>query len=422
MQIGTTRASLLSRDDVPFLLYYVALSILTVLLTRPDRELGEYYRILYSIAIFIPPIVKGKWLPFSLNVFVSVSICSFSPLLPSKTFLLVIAAFLIAMLSRKFDLSKVKSVEWLLLFHIFIIGLIYYDFNALMVDSILMMLICIGCIDNNDDVKLLALSFVFVSIVLSVLFLLNFDNFLATYAKDEALDRSGWINPNMFGGHLSLGVVAAYWLLHNKFADKIWNIILLVCIGTALFVLIMNASRGALLASVIPIAVMVLFSKIKVRYKLLTLAIGFFLVSFAFNNGIFDLLLYRLSDETAKTGGDRFIIWSDKFEAFFQENIVSLIFGVGQTNCELLGAKGSTHNDFVTALFSYGIIGFILFIIVLLKPLFASLRKFSAELTAFYIVMLVECFVLEPFFRGYFLYYMFFLFIIKYNRYYTLQR
>ena len=422
MQLESTKSSLLSREDHPYIIYYVALSLITVLLTHPDSKVGEFYRILYSFAIFIPPILKGKWLPFSLNVFVSVSICSFSPLLPSKTILIVIAALAVGLLSKRIVLSGVKSIIWIFLIYIFLIALLYSDIQELMAYSVLMTLICIGSIGNKDEVSLFALSFVFVAIILSLMFLLNFETFLVQYAKEEALDRSGWINPNMFGGHLSLGIVAAYWLFRSKTANKIWTIILLLSVGVSLLVLIMNASRGALMASVLPIGIMVLFSKMKVGYKIVSLGLGALLVLYAFNNGFFDLLIYRLQDETVRTGGDRFTIWLEKLDAFNQNGILSVVFGVGQTNCELLGATGSTHNDFVTALLSYGIVGFVLFAIVIFNPLFSTFHHFSIETIAFFTVMLVESLVLEPFFRGYLIYYMFFLFILKYNKHYVLQR
>ncbi len=424
MKEDSSISSFISREDRPFVIYYVALSVLTVLLTRPNSVIGELYRIIYSAAIFIPPLLKNKWLPFSLNVFVCVSMCSFSPLLPSKTFIIVIVAVFVSIFQQSLTAKGVRPIIWLFLFFMLIIDLFYGDIQIQVWYSILIVLICFGCINNEDDIKLFALSFVFVSVILSSLFLLNFEAFLEQYAKAaDDVSRSGWINPNVFGGHLSLGAVTAYWLLRSQINNRFWLLSLLISMGVVLVVLFLNASRGALIATVLPIVISILFSKMRTGYKIVSLIIGITFVVYSFNSGYFELLIFRFSDDTIRTGGSRFSIWAQKLNAFTQEGFLPTLFGVGQTNCESLGNFGRTHNDFVTALLSYGLAGLLFFVIFLFTPLFRTARHHLAniDLLAFYTVLLVECCVLEPFFRGYLVYYMFFLFIHKFNKVYILR-
>ena len=421
MKATSTINSLFSREDSKIVVYYVFLSIITVLLTRPDAGVGEFTRVLYSAAIFIPPLIKSKWLPFSVTVFLCVSMCSFSPLLPSKTFLIVIAALFVSIFHKKLSVYGIKAYIWLLLFYILIIDLFFFDFQEWIVYSLLLLVCFNGCIKDESDVKILALSFVFISVILSALFLLNFETFLVQYSKEDDISRSGWINPNVFGGHLVIGVIAAFWLLRNLKDNKISFLLLVASMVLTLLTLIMNASRGAIIAVVLPLVIMTLFSKMKRGYKIATLFAGLLFVVFSFTNGYYDLLMFRLSDDTLKTGGLRTTIWLQKFNEFNQEGVFDFVFGVGQSGCKSLAQNGRTHNDFLTALFAYGIIGLALFVVTLFKPLFLRKNYRRVEIVAFYSVLFIECFALEPFFRGYFIYYVFFLFILKYLRFCTLK-
>lgn len=414
--------SVAARKDRLFVVYYVFLSIVTVLMTRPHTEVGNIYRILYTLAFFIPTFIRSKWLPFAITVSFCVSMCSFSPLLPSKTYLLVAVAFAVILLKRQ-PLSKdVSPINVFFICYIFLIDLFYFDFQELVTYNILLMLCCSNCIKDMDDVKRLALAFVFISVILSALFLLNFETFLFKYSKEDDISRSGWINPNIFGGHLVTGFISAFWLLRGNTSKKMLSIALLICMGLTLIVLIMNASRGSIIAAVFPVVIMILFSRIKASYKFLAIIIGIIFIIFSFANGYYELLMYRMTDDTVSTGGLRTTIWRDKIDAFSQKGIVPLLFGVGQTKCELLAHNVKTHNDFLTALISYGVVGFFMFVIIFFRPLFTSKFFKSVEPSAFYSLLIIECTVLEPLFRGYFIFFMYFLFILKYLKFYSSGR
>ena len=97
------------------------------------------------------------------------------------------------------------------------------------------------------------------------------------------------------------------------------------------------------------------------------------------------------------------------------KNIFELLFGIGKTATNELGGFVSTHNDIVTSIIGFGIVGFLLFIYYMvlypIKIASKNVRLFIILLTTY---TFVEYMVLEPVFRATPFFMMFYFFILRY--------
>ena len=139
-------------------------------------------------------------------------------------------------------------------------------------------------------------------------------------------------------------------------------------------------------------------------------------------SGIFELLVFRMESDTAYTAGSRSLIWAEKLNAYTNDlGFLHYLIGVGgRTGAEAIGysaeiANMSTHNDFVSAIVGFGVPCFLYFIYLLCYPFLympkGHTRIVFAVITLF---VVIECSVLEPMFRGYVTYVMFYIFLYSY--------
>lgn len=402
-----TISSTYSTKDKIYLLYYLILSILTLLLTKPEFAIGGFYRIIYLVAVFVPLLFNKKYIPVIITLFVGFSFTSFYQLLPSAiVFYPPIILIFYVLCFPKLNFRLLLFLLYLLYFF-FIEAFSYlptYDFIYWFIASLLLSQL----LNNQRDVDNMLFSFVILSFLLSLLYIINYDSFSVQYI-DTNLDRSGWINPNVFGGVVGLGLVCSFYILLLSLERRtlIRFVSILTCI-LGYIVLILNASRGAILASTFAILFMLTFSNIKWTFKLLYLALVVVFFVILYQLGYFELLESRLmSDDTSSAGG-RFDIWKAKYEAFGNLPLFRQVVGIGYSECLSLGnVYKDTHNDFFTALFAYGYIGLIIFLFYLFGPIIITPKHAKKKCLVFELFICMESMSLSPIMRGYFVFIMF---------------
>lgn len=411
----------LSVIDKRYLAYYSLLAIITLFLTKPDVEYSSIFRIVYFALIIIPCLVYPKYFPVVSIVFFGFSVCSFSPFIPSTVLIVFGGCFLVAI--SNYSNRKAFQFNFLLIFAsiYFLLGSILYPLeNDAYNSNILLVILFSIFFQKEDNESQMAFGFAFLSLMISLLYLYHLSDFSVVYMANYAqeIERSSWINPNIFGGHIACGLVSAAWLLLSnkritsyKFSYKfiLWLIIIVDIIA-----LVANASRGALFSPLVCMLMFILFSKRTIRVRIL-LCVSLIILYLVLNEiGAFTLIKFRLLDSgNTNEVGNRTLIWASKFAAFNELGISHLLFGVGKGPCAELGVHYSTHNDFVTAIIAYGAVGFLLFISLLLWPLRHAKKEMKVQTLCLLIFLMMECFVLEPLFRGYYIFWLFYLFICK---------
>lgn len=188
-------------------------------------------------------------------------------------------------------------------------------------------------------------------------------------------------NPNALG----LKAVIAFFIVLSNLLNKKFNYPKLISglffMYALLSLILLSASRGALLFLFVGIAVLVFFMKISMVKKMVLGVIGIVFSLFLFNyiiqtNVVFGKRLMR-SIETGDTG--RNWLW----EAAFQIIEDNLFIGVGHPGVlpemfKYVGRAIDPHNVFLYVLISTGVIGFyfyMLFLFRLGKSIYKSFRQ-----------------------------------------------
>ena len=399
------------------ILYYFLLIGMIFIVLRPNESIPFFIRNVLMIMALLPALFSSRHLPFFMTCLVSISMYAFSPIFPTMPvfYLAIILPFSFYGL---WNTPNLKAFGIFFLFLILDIG--FDDFP----DHILWWLIAILLADfvkDKNDIYNLMMAFILTSFVLSLLFLMYKNYFVVNYAlgRGENYERSFWVNANIFGAVISAGCVMAIGYLTQIIQAPRRRLPIAISIMTIILsvpVLVINASRGALVAFVIPSIIMLLKSKIKFSIKVAFVGtMVFFLCVMFFSSNIFDLLLVRMQEDSFASGGGRSIIWKYKLSAFLNSfDVFSYLFGIGHRECIRLVWNISTHNDFVTAFIAYGLVGLILVSLIMLYPLFKVPKKSKIVVLCLTTYMVIECFALEPVFRGYLFFLMFYIFTLKY--------
>lgn len=398
------------------LAYYLFLLVALFVLTRPGYLPPTIIRYALFFSIFLPTFFYPRILPAVSLLFCGVTMHSFVHVIYMDEKILLAVVLICYLLYNKKSAFLLNVMAFISYF--FICALVSLDVRTVFVWLVIVALLS-DMIKDGEDLMLLFYAFIFFSLYIGLLFLLHQGEFMMQYGRaEDDLERSGWINNNMFGGAIASGGILAMAYLTEiiKLNRNRITIILCVVTGIVVFaVLALNASRGAFIAFVLSSAMMVMLTKVKTLYKVLILIASVTVIFFLYNNNYFDLLQARFGDDTAGSMGGRSSLWSGKLQAFFNSsNVFQLLFGVGQTKCVSLANSMSTHNDLVTALIAYGFVGFAVFLYFLFYPIKKANKEQRLNVSALLLYLVIECVVLEPFFRGYIIEIMFYFFILKF--------
>lgn len=257
-----------------------------------------------------------------------------------------------------------------------------------------------------------AYAFVLASIIVSVIYALNFDAYAEKYNFTSEVMRSYYVDPNYQGGALGMGIVFAIYLLLNNTSTNsgqtkvkaLWlRVLCIVGIIVPMVVLFTLASRGALLAVVVASALMVAISNTKSHVKIGFVLLGIILVAYSYSNNYMDLLIVRMQEKSMSTGTHRTEIWASKLDAFTRDNnLLHWLFGIGKMNSWQLGeyknaiGGAAFHNQYLAMLVNYGIVGFCGFIYLMVLPIVKATKGKRMIVSILMLYLAVICLTLEP--------------------------
>lgn len=405
-----------SKDSL-YVIYYLSLLLLMFFQMKPNVEISMNIRMVFFVLTFLPVVFRIDLLPFVFLCFYGISSTSFAEILPSHSVYYIVVVFVFYFLYKKKTIFLWKALFLLLYF--FICSLFYsdliYEFSWWLI-----LIFLADMINSKKDLQMIFFAFLNVSLFLSILSLIYREEFLVQYGKASLdVEYSGWINPNVFGATIGAGGVLAMSYLTNflKFEkNKFFTILSIVVLLLSFIVLILNSSRGALLAFALPIVIMLFLSEFNLWIKMITIFVFVGFVVLLLQNNVFDLLFVRLTEDSVATGGSRTVIWENKLDLFFgQSNIFELFFGIGKTATTELGGYKSTHNDIITSLIGFGLIGFLLFVYYfILYPIKIASKETRTLIILLSMYIVIEYCVLEPIFRAIPSFMMFYFFVLKY--------
>lgn len=399
-------------------IYYGFLLLVAFFLMDPSREqISLSIRFAYMLFCFAPVVVRPSLLPPTLVLFCGLSKYSFISVMPETDNIYLLITLAVVLYKQG---VPYHSLRYFYFYGFFVIvSLLYQDYDEKFIQWGGMAILAASLISDKDDLQTCWLSFVVLSLFLSALFLTHMGKFMAEYGRQaEDLTRSNWINPNTFGSLISCGALMCvlYLMDHLSFErTRFLNVLCSVSLALCFITLVFNASRGAFFSFTISSVIAILLSKERVGTKISFVVVIILFVGWMFYNNVFDLLLYRMQNDNFETGGARTTIWAMKLDLFSHvESYHQYLFGIGREACSNLGRFISTHNDFITALIGYGIIGLLLFSYIIVYPLLKVNRQNFIVVFSTIILIIVECNVLEPFFRGNIVIIMLYFFVLNY--------
>lgn len=264
-------------------------------------------------------------------------------------------------------------------------------------------------IDNESYFQIFSCIFIAISVILSLEMLFVGEQYIENYGYTD-MERVLWADPNYLGGVIGMGCMASAVLLFRNIKNSL-KILLVITLLLTITALVVNASRGALLAVICGVAVLLLGRGLKVWQKIIVLVVAAVFVFELYNNSYFDLLLYRVENDSGG-GSGRVGIWLKKWDAYTDNpSFLQLLFGMGFDNGYKAGFTYSRafHNDFLAILVDYGLVGFVTFISMFFYPLKGVLLKDKAILGCV-VFLLINCMTLEPFCLGVLIFYFFWLY------------
>ena len=407
-----------SHYNTLLILYYLFLFVLETPLLFSIGVPSTAIRIVYLFLIIVPIYIFDKsYLPFV--IFASYSISKFGTavtLMPTELLYYVPIFLLMAFPFKKFR-KGLRPIP----FTIFVLSVCVLFVDLIMTGSVHDIFICLFiliilfsyCFPKvNEELFINYFSYIFIviSVILSLEIIFADNRFIENYGYTD-MERVMWADPNYLGGVIGMGCLAAAVLLYRKIYTT-FNLFILLALLLMVAALVINASRGALLAVICGLATMMMGREIKVWKKIFILFIAFVFIIMLYNNSYFDLLLYRVENDSGG-GSGRLDIWMIKWNAYKNNSsLLQLIFGMGFDNGYKAGFSYNRafHNDFLAFLVDYGIVGFISFVSMFFSPLKGVFLKEKTVLGCI-VFLLIICLTLEPFCLGVLLYYYFWMYI-----------
>ena len=380
-------------------------------------------RLLYLAALLIPAFIKPKWLTPVLVCFMSITSYGYAySYLPTMLYLYAII-MVVALFVGSTKVKQHLTVPPILVFTFVYVTIINFMSGSGIEDitySTFIIIVFLLLTDKkiNTEFNVLCFAFSVVSLALSLFFATTFENYAVSYVGGTDMERGGWTDPNYFGMVVGMGTVASLiQFSRGKEIPLVLKLYYVAVILVSLVVLIVNASRGAILAVGIASLIILLSSRTKVIYKILATSLIVVFGIYLYNSGYFDLLIYRSMDETASTGGGRTTIWLYKLDKFFTDgNVMNWMVGYGYDGGLKIGNKlMGFHNDYVAFLVEFGFVGLFAFLYILFSPL-KNIRRlpkyYRTALLSAVIYLALTGASLEPLTAGRFPYWAFYFMIL----------
>ena len=344
------------------ILHLICLSWTNIEMVAPSTVL----RMGVTFAVFFP-LIKYIWMaPAVVILFVGLRLNSIAPYgyIPQTWSIFEIIIIIVWILNNILYRKKIKKLfsrkQIVLFFFLFIVDLFNFQPFSDIFFFVLMLYILYNSISDRVELNLTMFSFVVLTITLSIYYFIFAEEFMDTYYGSEA-ERAVWIDPNYFGVVLGCGIVIAGGYLFSAIKVKlnfIYKIIFISSIILGFIVITLQASRGAMLAVASALIIQILFSNAKWYNKLVFIISTVLGIVYLFQSNYFTLLIDRTLYGTGDSG--RLEIWESKLNGW-SENMFNL-FGTGFRSSFYKYAPYNydCHNEFVSILINYGIIGLII--------------------------------------------------------------
>lgn len=401
----------INRINKYIIIYYAILLLIMVMRTSLSAP-NLIIRLGYLLAFFIPIISKYTklYLPC---VITFMTVCTYNyafgylPYDIGAYFYISLVSWIIAIATNGHKTTYMSTLFFVVLFYVAVINIIYG--GSLSHTFCGMATVGLGMLITGNDYHFnryaMLNSFTIISFILSVIYLYNYETFLMTYNQFDGLERSGWTDPNYLSCVIGSGVITSLILLLRERNSSVFvKIFWAITVVVSFIAQILMASRGGLLSVGIAALILILFTNTNKIYKVVIVLLILLMIYELYTNDYFELLLYRIENDTGGGGSGRVDIWKHKFSSFISDgNVFSWLWGVGYDRAFKMGAGGGYmgfHNDYLAILCGYGVIGFLTFLYLLFIRPFRYLNNNWPIVLSLVTYLALTCFTLEPISSG----------------------
>lgn len=349
------------------ILHFICLSWTNTAMVAPPTVM----RLGITMAVFFP-LIKYFWLsPAVIILFVGLRFNSVAPFgyIPQTWLIyelcIIIIAIVHSLLYKKKYLFKFSNIQISLLLFIFIIDLINFKIFSPIFLFLITLYILYNAIRDKVSLNITMLSPVILTMTLSIYYFVFAKDFMEAYYGSDA-ERAVWVDPNYFGILLGCGIIISGAYIFSTIKVKIGNfykLIFIISIILGYITIVLQASRGSILAITGALLIQILLSKTKLIYKILILLISVIGIIYLFNSGYFTLLIDRTLNDN--TGSGRTEIWAMKFNDWIENPINLLGCGYQSVVYEFQPLNFDCHNEFLSIVINYGVIGIIITLIAI---------------------------------------------------------
>ena len=393
-----------------YISYYGLMFLILISWHNPFATPPELLRILYLLALLGPLTIKQpKLLAIIIPAFYAISNYSCFISYMRNQVLIYLAFPILALFLHSYGKTDKTSIIFLVFF---IITAANNFVNSMKFESIssccLLVFLWFKFVPNsvNSYAHIFSYAFAIMSLTLSIIFIVGGSAFQMDFGAG-GFERTEWMDPNYFGCIVGIGIMASMIeILYNRILKIPERILFLLTIGISFYVLILNGSRGALLATGMSLFLLLIGNGQKMSKKLLIICSFSIFIYILYMSGTFDFLLYRIELDSGRGGSGRTYIWQTKMMAFSNQlSVFEQLFGIGYKNGMALGFGFSRgfHNDYIAILVEYGVFGLMVFIGMLLSPLRKSCNKVIVLSIIVYVAMASS--TLEPISGGMIVYF-----------------
>ncbi len=379
------------------ILHFICLSWTNTAMVAPPTVM----RLGITMAVFFP-LIKYFWLsPAVIILFVGLRFNSVAPFgyIPQTWLIyelcIIIIAIVHSLLYKKKYLFKFSNIQISLLLFIFIIDLINLKIFSQLFLFLITLYILYNAIRDKVSFNITMLSSVILTITLSIYYFVFAKDFMEAYYGSD-VERAVWVDPNYFGILLGCGIIISGAYIFSTIKVKIGNfykLIFIISIILGYITIVLQASRGAILAITGALLIQILLSKTKLIYKILILLISVIGIIYLFNSGYFTLLIDRTLNDN--TGSGRTEIWAMKFNDWIENPINLLGCGYQSVVYEFQPLNFDCHNEFLSIVINYGVIGIIITLIAIIS--LAIRKKEKSFIWSFLYFIGIAFMTLSPF-------------------------
>ena len=399
--------SIQSKKQDLVILYYLLLGIIQAMWTNMSAFPPLPFRLLMIGAVVLPMVLKKEYIVFGVPFFMILrgqlaTDYQYMPDVHSYGIYTVLLIGLLIIHRRTVTLKylKVFTPMIILLVYMWIIDILGINQCGEYVHNLLIAILYSLFLTSEKDVHVLSFSLISACALLSVYYILMYNQFLEVWNKLEGIERSGWNDPNYFSTLLGVGFLlsALYVLGYIKTEMILCNRKLLILTMIAIFLaVVLTASRAGYIATSSILIFTIIKSRPNILKLLSTTCIIVLCVLIMYRCGIFDTLLYRLLEQgNLDTGGGRTDIWVRFIQNYKDQSYLNQIFGCGYWYRVQLSGGADMHNEFIAIWADYGFIGLVFYLLLIFSMLLHYDKTFNIRIIAvvYYILMVVS---LSPF-------------------------